>query len=112
VSLLLVAVGGYGSWSVWRRGRDLTPALLADGLRFDAVQDRLVVRPVLALAVAVRRTDESIVDGAVESTGAGALRLGGVIARWHRAGLPRAAAAVLGGALLLGLATVTVLGLR
>ena len=66
----------------------------------------------LRLAALVRRTDESIVDGAVESTGRGAVRLGGLAAGWHRAGLPRAATAVLGGALLLGLAALAVVGLR
>jgi NADH-quinone oxidoreductase subunit L len=67
-----------------------------------------VVRPVRALASAVRRGDESIVDGVVESTGRGAFGLGGVLAGWHRAALPRAATAVLGGALLIGLAAVLV----
>jgi NADH-quinone oxidoreductase subunit L len=60
----------------------------------------------------VRRADESIVDGAIESTGRGALNLGGVLAGWHRAALPRAATAVLGGALLIGLAAVIVAGVR
>ena len=71
-----------------------------------------MVRPVFALARAVRRTDESIVDGAVEGTGTGAVGLGGLVAGWHRAGLPRAATAVLGGALVLGLAAIVLVGLR
>jgi NADH-quinone oxidoreductase subunit L len=76
------------------------------------VQDAVVVRPVLALASVVRRADQSLVDGAVESTGRGTLGLGGIVARWHQAALPRAATAVLGGALLIGLAAVIVVGLR
>jgi NADH-quinone oxidoreductase subunit L len=52
------------------------------------------------------------VDGAVESTGRGTLGLGGALAGWHRAALPRAATAVLGGALLIGLAAVVLAGVR
>ena len=50
----------------------------------------------------VRPADESVVDGAVEGTGAAPSRLGGLLAAAHRAVLPRAATAVLAGALLLG----------
>ncbi len=103
-SLALVALGGLGAWWVWRFGEDVAPVLLADAFHFDTFQRAVVVRPVLALASTVRRIDESIVDGAVESTGRGAYGLGGLTARWHRASLPRAVAAVLSGALLLGLA--------
>jgi NADH-quinone oxidoreductase subunit L len=105
-SLVLVALGAFGAWRVWRAGTDRAPALLADAFGFDGLQRKLVVRPVLALARSVRRIDESIVDGAVESTGRGAYGLGGLTARWHRAALPRAATAVLSGAVLLGLALV------
>ena len=51
-------------------------------------------------------------DGAVEGTGGGALGLGALVARWHRAALPRAATAVLGGALLIGIAAIVLVGLR
>ncbi len=111
-ALAVVALGAVGAWRAWRRGTDPVPAVLANAFYVDAVQDAVVVRPVLALASAVRRTDESFVDGAVESTGGGALGLGGVIARWHRAAMPRAATAVLGGALVIGLAAIVVAGLR
>ena len=107
-----VSLGVLGAWRIWRQGRDLAPAFLAEGLRIDAVQEAVVVRPVLALAAFTRRVDQSIVDGAVESTGRGALRLGSLVAGWHRAALPRAATAVFGGALLLGLATLVLVGLR
>ncbi len=112
VALLAGVAGGLGAWRVWRRGADAAPEVLANAFYFDAVQDAVVVRPVLALASATRRADESLVDGAVESTGGGALGLGAIIARWHRAALPRAATAVLGGALLIGLAAIVVAGLR
>jgi NADH-quinone oxidoreductase subunit L len=81
-------------------------SLFANAFYVDALQNALVVRPVTALARGVRRADESIVDGAVEATGRGTFGLGGLVAAAHRAGLPRAVTAVLGGAALLGLAAV------
>jgi NADH-quinone oxidoreductase subunit L len=112
VAFLFVAAGAWWGWTRWRDGRDPAPAILAAAFHLDAVQRALVVRPVLALAAAVRRTDESIVDGGVESTGRGAYGLGGTVAGWHRAALPRAATAVLGGALLIGLVAAVTEGLR
>jgi NADH-quinone oxidoreductase subunit L len=76
----------------------------------DAIQNALVVRPVQALARGVRRADESGVDGLVEATGRGVLGLGGGVAALHRAGLPRAVGAVLGGATLLGVAVAAIVG--
>ena len=111
-ALLLAVAGGAGAWRLWRRGADAVPAVLANAFYLDDLQDALVVRPTLALASAVRRADESLVDGAVEGTGGGALGLGALVARWHRAALPRAATAVLGGALLIGIAAIVLVGLR
>jgi NADH-quinone oxidoreductase subunit L len=100
---------------MWRRGAPSgasAPAawavkahdLLADAFHLDAVQAAVVSRPTTALARVVRRADEGGVDGAVLGTGAAAVRGGSVLAWVHRAGLPRAAGAALGGAVLLGLA--------
>ncbi len=69
-----------------------------------------MVRPVRALARLARRGDEGIVDGAVEGTGRATLALGGGLAALHRAALPRALATALAGVLLIGLATVLILG--
>jgi NADH-quinone oxidoreductase subunit L len=115
VSLLLAALGGAGAWLVWRRDPAQDPARVLGPLRpvfgnafyLDDVQDALVVRPVLALARAVRATDERIVDGAVEGAGRGSVGLGGLLSRAHATGLGRYATAVLGGALLLAAAAVT-----
>jgi NADH-quinone oxidoreductase subunit L len=111
--LALVALGVWSAWWLWRRRAADPAAVLARarpvllyGFYLDNVQDALVVRPVRALARGVRRADEAGVDGAVEGTGRGALGLGGWLARAHRAGLPRAATAVLAGALLTALAAV------
>jgi NADH-quinone oxidoreductase subunit L len=112
--LALLAAGAAWAWSLWRRdpaadpARALGPArpVFAAAFHLDAVQDALVVRPVMALARTVRRADESLVDGAVEATGHGASGLGGLLGRAHRAALPRAATAVLAGAVLFGLVAV------
>jgi NADH-quinone oxidoreductase subunit L len=117
VPLAAVATGAALAWLMWRRdpaadpARHLGPAgaVFARGFYLDDVQDALVVRPVRALARAVRRGDEGLVDGAVEGTGRGAVRIGALLARAHRAGLPRAATAVLAGAIVIGL-TAVILG--
>jgi NADH-quinone oxidoreductase subunit L len=103
----------------WRRDPAADPILavrprrvLANAFYLDAVQDALVVRPVRALAALTRRADESIVDGAIESAGAGAFGAGGLLARAHRAGLPRAATAALTGAVLIGAVAAVLLGVR
>nr|WP_306345165.1 NADH-quinone oxidoreductase subunit L [Micromonospora sp. NBRC 107566] len=116
--LAALAVGALTVWALWRRAPRTDPAFSLGPLRaafanafwVDAVQHALVVRPVRALAGAVRAADESVVDGAVEATGRGARALGGSLATAHRSGLPRAATAVLAGAVLAALAA-TVLGI-
>ncbi|MFB9237506.1 NADH-quinone oxidoreductase subunit L [Plantactinospora siamensis] len=113
--LALLVIGAAAAGAAWRRDRSGDPAatlgplrsLFATGFRLDDVQHALVVRPVRALARAVRRADEGVVDGAVEGTGRVALRFGGRLGALHRAGLPRAATAVLAGALLLALFAAT-----
>ena len=113
-----VALGVAATLWAWRLRPGDDPArvvgrlqpVFANAFYLDSVQDALVVRPVTALARTVRRIDESLVDGAVEATGRGTVGLGGVVARVHRAGLPRAISAVLGGAAILGLAAVAIVG--
>jgi NADH-quinone oxidoreductase subunit L len=118
VPLGCVAVGVVTAWLLWRRepgtdpARALGPArrVLAEAFYLDAVQEALVVRPVAALARAVRRVDETVVDGAVEATGRGTSDLGALLGRAHRAALPRAATAVLAGAVLFGLVAAVIFG--
>jgi NADH-quinone oxidoreductase subunit L len=112
--LAAVAIGIAAAWAVWRRDPADDPAralgrlrpVFAAAFHLDQVQDALVVRPVRRLARAVRRTDESVVDGAVVAAGRGTVSLGGLLARAHRAALPRAVGAVLVGALLAGAAVI------
>jgi NADH-quinone oxidoreductase subunit L len=113
---LTLALGGAAlAWAMWRRRVAADPAqalparaTLAAAFHLDAVQDALVTRPVLALARVVRRLDETVVDGAVLGTGRTAVTAGGLLARAHRSGLPRATTIALAGALLLGVAAILV----
>ncbi|GAA2183843.1 NADH-quinone oxidoreductase subunit 5 family protein [Micromonospora lupini] len=110
--LALLAVGAGLVWAGWQRDRAADPAtalgplrpVFARAFRLDDVQHALVVRPVRALARLARSGDEVVVDGAVEGSGRAASGLGAGLAALHRAALPRAAAGVLAGALLIGLA--------
>ncbi|MGW5560396.1 NADH-quinone oxidoreductase subunit 5 family protein [Micromonospora sp. NPDC003944] len=110
--LALLLVGAALVTLGWRRDPAADPAaalgplrpVFARAFRLDDVQHTLVVRPVRALARVARSGDEVVVDGAVEGTGRAATGLGAGLAALHRAALPRAAAGVLAGALLIGLA--------
>ncbi|MEV4758728.1 NADH-quinone oxidoreductase subunit L [Micromonospora sp. NPDC049559] len=112
VALALLGAGLAG-WR-WRRLPGADPAAALGPLRpafarafwLDEVQRALVVRPLAALARVLRRGDEAVIDGAVVGAGRGAAALGARLGVLHRAALPRAAAAVLAGALLIGLAAV------
>ncbi|GIJ21577.1 NADH-quinone oxidoreductase subunit 5 family protein [Micromonospora lutea] len=114
LALLLVGVGL--AWSRWRRDSSADPAtalgplrpVFARAFRLDDVQHTLVVRPTTALGRLARAADERVVDGAVTGTGRAAGALGGGLGTLHRAALPRAAAAVLAGALLIGLAAALI----
>ncbi|WP_406046472.1 NADH-quinone oxidoreductase subunit L [Micromonospora sp. NBC_00898] len=116
--LALVLVGAGVAWAGWRRDPAADPArflgplrpVFARAFRLDDVQHALVVRPTNALARATRTGDELVVDGAVEGSGRAAVGLGGELAALHRAALPRAAAGVLAGALLIGLAVALIGG--
>ncbi|MER7459459.1 NADH-quinone oxidoreductase subunit L [Micromonospora sp. NPDC126480] len=116
--LALLALGAGLAWARWRRDPAGDPAttlgplrpLFARAFRLDDVQHALVVRPVSGIAAVTRTADEVVVDGAVTGSGRAALGLGGGLAVLHRAALPRAAAGVLAGALLIGLAAVLIGG--
>jgi NADH-quinone oxidoreductase subunit L len=119
ISLALVAAGALAAWTTWRREPGSDPArvlgsarpVFANAFYLDDVQHALVGRPVTALASVVRRADSALVDGAVEGTAANTVRIGEWAAVWHGGALPRAAVAVLAGALAIGVAAVIVGGL-
>ena len=113
---LLLLVGAGVAWAGWRRDPAADPArflgplrpVFARAFRLDDVQHALVVRPAGALARVVRTGDELGVDGLVEGSGRTAVEVSGGLAALHRAALPRAAAGVLAGALLIGLAVALI----
>ncbi|MFI9641832.1 NADH-quinone oxidoreductase subunit L [Micromonospora sp. NPDC051925] len=116
--IVLLLAGAGLAWAGWRRDPAADPAralgplrpVFARAFRLDDVQHALVVRPTTALARVARTGDEVGVDGLVEGIGRGASALGGGLAALHRGAVPRAAAAVLAGALLIGLAATLIGG--
>ncbi|WP_431927470.1 NADH-quinone oxidoreductase subunit 5 family protein [Micromonospora wenchangensis] len=114
--IVLLLVGAGLAWAGWRRDPAADPAralgplrpVFARAFRLDDLQHALVVRPTVALARVTRTGDEVGVDGLVEGVGRGSSTLGAGLAALHRAALPRATAAVLAGALLIGLAAALI----
>jgi len=113
IAVLLAAGGALLVVAAWRPdpaadpvrllGARVAEALRA-GLYLDAVQDRLVVRPVLRVARLVSTADSVLVDGAVESTGTGSQRLGRVLARLEAGNVQFYLTGLAAGAVLLALA--------
>jgi NADH-quinone oxidoreductase subunit L len=114
VSLLFVLAGGGGVFLVWNRDPALDPVrllgparpLLRDGFRVDAVYTALIVRPVVALAEMVVHTDDHAVDAAVEGTGRGARRLGGLLRATENGNPQTYISGVLAGVVIIVLAVV------
>ena len=84
---------------------DGTRALLLDGFRVDAVQQALIVRPVLALARVVKAADWSVIDAYVRAVPITA-RTGGNLLRRAQTGLATAYAAWL----VLGAVVIAIAG--
>jgi NADH-quinone oxidoreductase subunit L len=114
VSLLFTAAGAGAVFLVWNNDPALDPVrllgpvrpVLQAGFHLDNVYDVLVVRPVLALARLVVSTDERVVDAAVEGSGRGARRLGGLL-RATENGNPQAyVSGLLAGVVIIVLAVV------
>jgi NADH-quinone oxidoreductase subunit L len=117
VSLALAALGVAAVAVAWRRAPAADPvaglgapvvAALREGLYVDAAQDRLVVRPVLRVARGVAAADATLVDGAVEGTGVGSLRLGRVLARLEAGNVQLYLTGLAAGAVLVTLAVAVV----
>jgi NADH-quinone oxidoreductase subunit L len=116
LALALAAVGAGSVLAAWRAAPAADPlrlpagavAALREGLYLDAVQDRLVVRPVVALARATATVDTRLVDGAVEGTGVGARRGGRRLARLVGGDVQGYLTGLAAGAVLLAVAVVAV----
>jgi NADH-quinone oxidoreductase subunit L len=104
----LAAIGAGAVAVAWRRDPAADPvrgratATLRAGFYLDAVQQRLVVRPALRLAAMVAAADRRLVDGAVESTGPGAQRLGRILARTAAGNVQLYLTGMVAGAVVIG----------
>ena len=116
LALALAAVGAGAVFTAWRAAPAADPlrvpagvaAALRNGLYLDLVQDRLVVRPALALARVVATVDTRLVDGAVEGTGIGAGRAGRRLARLASGDVQGYLTGLAAGAVVLAVAIVAV----
>ncbi len=82
VSLALVVLGAGAVWLRWRPAPDADPAAALGRLRpafdsgfgVDTVYDRVLIRPLRALAAGVVRADDEVVSAAVQGSGGATVR--------------------------------------
>ncbi|HKA67512.1 MAG TPA: NADH-quinone oxidoreductase subunit L [Actinomycetes bacterium] len=74
-----------------------------DGFGIDRLYNRLFVRPTYALAHAIQRTDDDVVDASVRGSGTGARALGAVLRRVQTGNVQTYLTGILVGALVVGL---------
>jgi NADH-quinone oxidoreductase subunit L len=114
LSMLLAAAGGYAAYRVWRDGQGADPATALGRFRrpfqeafgLDAAYDRAVVRPLRALSLVARRTDDDVVDAAVVGSGRAARALGGALRRTQAGNAQGYLTGVLAGVVALAVAVV------
>ena len=114
VSLIFTALGAGGVYLAWNRDPALDPVrllgparpILQAAFRVDDLYDVVFVRPVRALARQVVRADRGIVDAAVEGTGRGARRLGGLLRTTENGNPQTYVSGVLAGVVIIVLAVV------
>jgi NADH-quinone oxidoreductase subunit L len=112
VAVALLALGAFAVLAAWRRDPAADPARLLGPLRgpaergFDAdrFQDAAVVRPVTALARAVRKLDTAAVGGAVRGAADGVWRTGGFLRRSQNGNVQVYLAGLLTGIVVLAVA--------
>jgi NADH-quinone oxidoreductase subunit L len=87
LGLVALVAGALGTLVLWRRAPAVDPAdalgrarpWFDDAFKVDAFYDRVLVRPVRALASGVRWGDEEVVDPYVQGSGSGARFAGGLL---------------------------------
>jgi NADH-quinone oxidoreductase subunit L len=87
LGLVALVAGALGTLVLWRRAPAGDPADMLgrarpwfdDAFKVDAFYDRVLVRPVRALASGVRWGDEEVVDSYVQGSGSGARFAGGLL---------------------------------
>ncbi|MEV4176179.1 NADH-quinone oxidoreductase subunit L [Nonomuraea sp. NPDC049709] len=114
VSVVLAALGAGVVYAFWRSDPIADPARLLGPLRVpcerafyvDAFYAALFVRPVLALARLVVRTDDVVVDGAVRGSGKSARGLSGVLRLAQNGNVQLYVSGLLAGVLLIAVGAV------
>ncbi|MEV5893153.1 NADH-quinone oxidoreductase subunit 5 family protein [Nonomuraea fuscirosea] len=114
ISVVLAALGAGATYAFWRSDPVADPARLLGPLRapcerafsVDALYAALFVRPVLALARLVVRTDDVVVDGAVRGSGRSARGLSGVLRLAQNGNVQLYVSGVLAGVLLIAVGAV------
>jgi NADH-quinone oxidoreductase subunit L len=116
VASTLLALAGAGAvYALWRRDPAADPAralgrlrpVLARAFSVDELYDRVFVRPVWAVARAVRRADDDVVDAAVVGSGRSATRLGGLLGRTQAGNVQAYLTGLLVGVVLIAVGVVT-----
>jgi NADH-quinone oxidoreductase subunit L len=115
VSLSATGAGFLLVYGAWRRDPRADPVtrlrragpVLADAFQVDAVYDRVVVRPVAFLARATRRTDDDVVDAAVEGSGGAARLFGGALRLSQNGNVQTYLTGLLAGVVVLAVGVVT-----
>ncbi|MEU6715940.1 NADH-quinone oxidoreductase subunit L [Nonomuraea sp. NPDC046802] len=113
-SVVLAALGAGAVYAFWRIDPVADPARMLGPLRLpcerafhvDTLYAALFVRPVLALARLVVRTDDQIVDGAVRGSGRTARGLSGVLRLAQNGNVQLYVTGVLAGVLLIAIGAV------
>ncbi|MGV9382097.1 NADH-quinone oxidoreductase subunit 5 family protein [Nonomuraea sp. NPDC003707] len=114
VSVVLAALGAGTVYAFWRIDPIADPARLLGPLRgpcerafsVDGLYAALFVRPVLALARLVVRTDDVVVDGAVRASGRSARGLSGLLRLAQNGNVQLYVSGVLAGVLLIAVGAV------
>ncbi|GAA1610529.1 NADH-quinone oxidoreductase subunit L [Nonomuraea maheshkhaliensis] len=114
ISVVLALLGAGATYAFWRSDPVADPARLLGPLRapcerafyVDSLYAALFVRPVLALARLVVRTDDVVVDGAVRGSGRSARGLSGVLRLAQNGNVQLYVSGVLAGVLLIAVGAV------
>ncbi|MEV4805835.1 NADH-quinone oxidoreductase subunit L [Nonomuraea sp. NPDC049421] len=114
VSVVLALLGAGVVYAFWRSDPLADPARLLGPLRApcerafyaDTLYAALFVRPILALATAVVRTDDTVVDGAVRGSGRSARGLSGLVRLAHNGNVQLYVSGLLAGVLLIAVGAV------
>ncbi|MEU8358399.1 NADH-quinone oxidoreductase subunit L [Nonomuraea sp. NPDC048882] len=114
ISVVLALLGAGATYAFWRSDPVADPARLLGPLRapcerafyVDTLYAALFVRPVLALARLVVRTDDVVVDGAVRGSGRSARGLSGVLRLAQNGNVQLYVSGVLAGVLLIAVGAV------